>query len=1129
MAFFRYAAGNQSEIRRGEPPGRPPTGYSGYDDPEPYDRHSVPYGLGQGPSQQGHAHSVRKPRVPRMPDEPPPSREDKRRRLDDDPYGEPIYSSRPRPSSYSGSFDDGGRGLRDERESWHDSDSDADRYGRRGRGSSRRGSLQRRSRQTRSREVSRRRDTARQGGERTRNYTVRLSGVPREYTHEILVEMHKELGLSTTAFETSKVQETSPEDNDEVCTMILRYANEEHARQAAVTLDKQPVETENGRERTLSARMQPSSGPTEIHISVYISDIPVKWDPDGVKQKHEELGLEGSAVPLAVKILPSQDPTQETTACIARYQDKDGAQRAIDLLKGLPVYTDTGTKRHLGARMAKPARWMVATGVEGEQMDAYLQGKRHKSVQGLSGGLRGSESRLETDVILSGKVRGWNRERCHGFIHHEDCAIDVFVHQSVLVDGSHLEHGTPVEFEAQWNEQRKRYQATSVTGARGPLPPPGVVRTPAGVKGQTDESEEEREIEKFAIRWKVDNGTQALIYTLRPGVRRRLLEEFRIPDGEVPDDVNKLVVAFVRKIEFSMAANTPVRTGEMLLGLVKAWYEDRGYGFVAVGGYGSPIFVHRSALVDGRCLVSGCPAQVEVVWNGQKRRHEGPKCRGAFPGPPGTHLADMGSSLSADNVCGGDVFSNKDPKLDEEAAVFCDHWEIGEEGKEWLATFASPVRSRVVAEFDPLSDSGEILPTAQILSKLKVFTRIVQKTMIDGGELTPEGNELPVGSSKYGVEEQLQPSQEALPQLGYFAKLWELEQDTVDWLASLPTDVQAAVTEEYTGEKEGSMPVGSRISGEPALGLFVTGLPKEVSEAFVLWLFRHSGEVKQIRLLTPDAEKPDRPVLVRMANEAGGKMAVEDLNNTTPAGCVQPISVRFASRRQTDCKEKTGELPADVDLPGKISSWYPHRNFGFITPDVGPDVWVHHTSFVGISQPLGTIVTFRAEWSKQHKQYQATVVHKVADEPRDPVEVLRRDTGMAVRAYARQVMERLFGVPKPPALPAVTAVAVAKQIPTPPGSSLKPASLRSILVPLKVVNSGSDSWKKLEDASPPSAPLPEHLLRPKPTSYGEASWDAWEGRQKLISSEMMDPTEDMDQDAGVTELDSMFGVACSKE
>jgi len=86
--------------------------------------------------------------------------------------------------------------------------------------------------------------------------------------------------------------------------------------------------------------------------------------------------------------------------------------------------------------------------------------------------------------------------------------------------------------------------------------------------------------------------------------------------------------------QMGMAA-VPTGAGQFLNGVVKAWYEDRGMGFLAPDSGGEDVFVHRSALLDGNCLQVGAPVVFEDGVDPLKGKRCAANVQGATNAPGG--------------------------------------------------------------------------------------------------------------------------------------------------------------------------------------------------------------------------------------------------------------------------------------------------------------------------------------------------------------------------------------------------------------------------------------------------------------------------------------------------------------
>jgi cold shock CspA family protein len=64
-----------------------------------------------------------------------------------------------------------------------------------------------------------------------------------------------------------------------------------------------------------------------------------------------------------------------------------------------------------------------------------------------------------------GTVARWNDDKGYGFICPRAGGVDLFVHNSAILDGTRLQEGTPVRFVRILDEPKQRYRAEAVTGS----------------------------------------------------------------------------------------------------------------------------------------------------------------------------------------------------------------------------------------------------------------------------------------------------------------------------------------------------------------------------------------------------------------------------------------------------------------------------------------------------------------------------------------------------------------------------------------------------------------------------------------------------------------------------------------
>merc|ERR1719266_2699573 len=66
-----------------------------------------------------------------------------------------------------------------------------------------------------------------------------------------------------------------------------------------------------------------------------------------------------------------------------------------------------------------------------------------------------------------------------------------------------------------------------------------------------------------------------------------------------------------------------------LPGKVKAWMEDKGFGFITPDNGGPDVFVHRNQLAYGQNLMTGAQVIFECRLNVNRGKYEATTCSGA--------------------------------------------------------------------------------------------------------------------------------------------------------------------------------------------------------------------------------------------------------------------------------------------------------------------------------------------------------------------------------------------------------------------------------------------------------------------------------------------------------------------
>lgn len=88
-------------------------------------------------------------------------------------------------------------------------------------------------------------------------------------------------------------------------------------------------------------------------------------------------------------------------------------------------------------------------------------------------------------------------------------------------------------------------------------------------------------------------------------------------------------------------------TNQPIPGRIKAWYEDKGFGFISPDMGGPDVFVHRNQLSDGQALVQGSPVTFQCRLNPTRGKYEVTACSSGAAAASGTAPAPEGADAAA--------------------------------------------------------------------------------------------------------------------------------------------------------------------------------------------------------------------------------------------------------------------------------------------------------------------------------------------------------------------------------------------------------------------------------------------------------------------------------------------------
>eukprot|EP00929_Paragymnodinium_shiwhaense_P003594 TRINITY_DN104190_c0_g1_i1.p1 TRINITY_DN104190_c0_g1~~TRINITY_DN104190_c0_g1_i1.p1 ORF type:complete len:529 (+),score=121.88 TRINITY_DN104190_c0_g1_i1:95-1681(+) len=376
--------------------------------------------------------------------------------------------------------------------------------------------------------------------------------------------------------------------------------------------------------------------------------------------------------------------------------------------------------------------------------------------------------------LPSGTVKSWNEEQGFGFIAPDGGGEDVFVHRSVLSDGQSLIVGSPVIYEAEFDAEKNAQRAKRCAGA---------VERQAGTGGPIGGAD----------------GTAV----------GQIVEQAGDPAG--------------------LAALMTAASGK-IVGTVKHWYEDKGFGFVIPDIGGEDVFVHRTSLLDGDSLSPGGKVSYESFFDQAKGKMMAKNVSGANPKGAGKGTPAPGGGGGAMMMAAGQMKPGKVKAWYEEKGF---GFIVPDGGGEDVF-----IHKKELIDSQTLWQDAPVLFEANWDPAKNKYKATKCMLATSGGQL---GGGMMIGGFGPAVS---------------------------------------------SGAGIGrSMPEGDN--------LFVAGFPVDTTEEAVKNIFGAYGVVLSVKVL-PANGKPDMAALVRMQDRQMAKWLVDNLNGNMPVGLSTPITVRYA-------------------------------------------------------------------------------------------------------------------------------------------------------------------------------------------------------------------------------------------
>lgn len=358
----------------------------------------------------------------------------------------------------------------------------------------------------------------------------------------------------------------------------------------------------------------------------------------------------------------------------------------------------------------------------------------------------------------------------------------------------------------------------------------------------------------------------------------------------------------------SLAENTSQHTGT-----VKAWYEERGMGFITPDGGLADVFAHRSNFMDGASLTPGSRVTFSMGWDNVKNKGIAHNVFGAVSapgaafngpagipgnvplpvpaplppqGPPGAAPSSapplvegsrngmvkiwfeeksFGFITPSDN--GPDVFVHRSALqgvtmlFQGSSVTFTSRWDH-QNNKEIAATCS-------VSE----ATAGMKMGTVKVWFEDRGFGFITNNdgsgdAFVHRAALT-DGGSLQAGAQVYFDSQ-------------YNAIKQKCTATKVVGAVPSPTGGLGATA-------------GVSVTDDPCDHIIIGGFPLTSTEDSIRQMFNAYGVVTSCRVLPPSG-KGDIAALICMADVEQAKWLVDNVNNNIPVGLTTPVTVRFQSK-----------------------------------------------------------------------------------------------------------------------------------------------------------------------------------------------------------------------------------------
>jgi len=385
-----------------------------------------------------------------------------------------------------------------------------------------------------------------------------------------------------------------------------------------------------------------SSSGAKASDNLFIAGLPPQCNEDLIKGVFGQYGTV-----LNVRLLATGDKPDR--AALVRFGDANQAQWIIENLnQNVPM----GLQSPIIVKYANKA-------------PPPMPGQPGFQVGGQGGG--GNES-SPTGPPQAGTVKVWMEDRGMGFIASNSGGEDMFVHRSDLMDGQTLMRGAQITYEPHWDARKNKPVAKKIYGAvpQGTPQPPGgpgmsmpggmVAAPPADLKDGTVKIWFEEK--GFGFITDPDGTTGDFFvhrtslqdaHALAPGTPVKFKAEW---DAAKSRWMARMVYTQGFEPPNGIAAKgLPGTTG-----VVKSWFEGKGFGFIAGDTSAGDVFVHRSHLLDASTMAQGMTVQYDANWDQAKGKMIATRVAVGQPGGAAAAGYDYSSSYGQPAQAGYGAF-----------------------------------------------------------------------------------------------------------------------------------------------------------------------------------------------------------------------------------------------------------------------------------------------------------------------------------------------------------------------------------------------------------------------------------------------------------------------------------------